>query len=123
VNSSVAIQGEHQTGPEDVVTPRPYLSAEQLAALTPWTLDAIEKLIKRGVLVRGVHYFQPLGRRTKLIFKWEAVTALIEGLPVPSTEPTVVDEARTQQPRLVSVRAKRTIDVEKATTDLQRMLG
>lgn len=109
--------------PADIAMLRPYLSAEQVTAVTPWTLDAIEKMVTRGVLVRGVHYFQPLGRRTRLIFKWDAVIAFIEGRPVPGTEQTVVDEASTRGPRLVAARPKRAIDVEKATTDLQRMLG
>jgi len=102
-------------------TGRPYLSAEQLAALTPWSVGAIEKMVKRGVFVRGVHYFQPLGRRSRLIFKWEAVAAMIEGRPVHGDAQPVVDDSRVTA--LHSVPAKRTIDVEKATTDLQRLLG
>lgn len=57
---------------------RAYLNAEQLAAITPWSADAIEKMVRRGVLKLGVHYFQPQGRGTKLIFKWAAICEFIE---------------------------------------------
>jgi hypothetical protein len=59
--------------------PREYLNAEQLAAVTPWSRKAIERLVARGVLVRGVHYFQPQGPRTPLIFKWSEIVLFIEG--------------------------------------------
>ena len=98
----------------------PYLSAEQLCELTPWTPDALEKLIRRGVLKRGVHYFQPLGRRSRLFFKWTTIQALIEGRSVPSETEPVIDEP--QPPALKAVPTRRVIDVEKTTTDLQRLL-
>jgi hypothetical protein len=65
------------------VTPRPYMSVAQLAAVTPWTPKSIARLVARGVLVRGVHYFTlpGTGRRKKLIFKWERIVELIEGVP------------------------------------------
>jgi hypothetical protein len=72
--------------------PRAYLTAEQLAALTPWSLAAINAMVRRGQLVRGVHWFQPAGHRGLRIFKWEAITAYIEGgsaeaaAPAPLTE-------------------------------------
>jgi hypothetical protein len=99
---------------------RPYLFVEQLASLTPWSVDAIEKMVRRGPLVRGIHYFQPTGKRGRLIFKWTAIVALIEGLPVHSEPELVVDEPRPPALRSVPARA---IDVEKATTDLQRLLS
>jgi hypothetical protein len=55
------------------------MNAEQLATVTPWSRKAIERLVARGVLVRGVHYFQPQGPRTPLIFKWSAIVMFIEG--------------------------------------------
>lgn len=100
---------------------RPYLSVEQLADLTPRSPDAIDKMVRRRVLKRGVHYFQPLGRRTKLIFKWAAIAALIEGRPVPGETVTVVD--RTNAGGGTSRAPARVIDVEKAETDLQRLLA
>jgi hypothetical protein len=61
------------------VTPREYLNAEQLAAVTPWSKKAIAHMVEKGVLVRGVHYFQPQGPGTRLLFKWSAIVAFIEG--------------------------------------------
>jgi hypothetical protein len=70
---------------------REYLYAEQLAAVAPWSVDAIEKMVRRGTFTRGVHYFQPHGRGTKLIFKWSAIVALIEdGAEPPTGEGHVV---------------------------------
>lgn len=54
---------------------KPYLSIAELAALTPWTEQAIRTMISRGVLREGEHYFH-VGRRP--VFKWEAVVAFIE---------------------------------------------
>ena len=85
---------------------RAYLSAEQLAALTPWSVGAIEKMVSRGVLRRGVHWFQPLGRRTRLVFKWTAIVALIEG-----------GGAADPGGR------RGELDVERATEELRGMLG
>jgi len=93
---------------------RPYVSAQQLAELTPWTPDAIEKMVRRGVLRRGMHYFQPGGRRTQLIFKWSAIEDLIEGRVIPGQTTSVLEDA----PR----RVVRELDVEKATKELQSLL-
>ena len=60
------------------MTPRQYLSADQLAQQTPWSVDALEKMIQRGELRRGVHWFQPRGPGTQRIFKWSAIAAWIE---------------------------------------------
>jgi len=54
---------------------KPYLSIAELAALTPWTEQAIRTMISRGVLREGEHYFH-VGRRP--VFKWQAVVAFIE---------------------------------------------
>jgi hypothetical protein len=62
---------------------RAYLSAEQLAAVTPWSVDAIEQMVRRGVFVRGIHYFQPQGPRSHRLFKWAAIAAWIEGEGAP----------------------------------------
>ena len=59
---------------------KPYLYIEELAALTPWTAQAIRKKVQRGELRAGVHYFQE-NYRARLIFKWEAIVQLIEGQP------------------------------------------
>jgi hypothetical protein len=62
----------------EAAAPPAYLSAEQLALQTPWSVDALEKMIQRGELRRGVHWFQPKGPGTQRIFKWSAIAAWIE---------------------------------------------
>jgi hypothetical protein len=54
---------------------KPYVSAQELADLTPWTENAIKNMIRRGVLREREHYFH-VGRR--LVFRWDAIVALIE---------------------------------------------
>jgi hypothetical protein len=91
---------------------REYLSAEQLSEVTPWSLSAIEKMVTRGILQRDVHYFQPFGRRTQLVFKWSAIVALIEGDCMKS------DETHSKH----EVERRGEIDVEKAKAGLGRLL-
>jgi hypothetical protein len=95
---------------------REYLDIAQLATATPWTADAIEKMVRRRVLTLGVHYFQPFGPRTKLLFKWSAIVRLIEdgGARLVSAPDTLGGGRSTP---------RRRIDVEKATTGLHRLLG
>ncbi len=100
---------------EPVPTPRPYLSADQLAALTPWSVDAIRRMVQRGVLRRDVHYFQPLGRGTQLIFKWYAIVGLIELVDRP-------DADAAGAPPAVVPRRKKEPDVEGAIAAFQRLL-
>ena len=90
--------------------PKPYLYADELAALTPWSVEAIRKKVQRGELRRGVHYFQEQ-HRERLIFKWAAIVEAIERGP----------ESRTDA-RVPHVNGK-VIDVEKATAGLRRLLG
>ena len=54
---------------------KPYLSMDELADLTPWSKDAIKKLMKRETLQRGRHWFH-FGRR--IVFKWSEIVSLIE---------------------------------------------
>ena len=119
ITSSGASSPSQASAPAGARDDRVYLSAEQLAARTPWTVDAIEKLVQRGVLTKGRHYFQ-LGRRTQRIFKWSAIVDLIEGRPAPNGDQPMLDQGRPRTP--ASSPARRVIDVEKATTDLQRLL-
>jgi hypothetical protein len=65
------------------VISREYLNVEQLAAVTPWSRKAIAHMVEKGVLVRGVHYFQPQGPGTRLVFKWSAIVTFIEGSAAP----------------------------------------
>jgi hypothetical protein len=87
---------------------RPYLSAEQLATVTPWSVNAIWKMVGRGMLRRNVHYFRPLGRRREIVFKWSAIVALIEG-----SEQTEAEQPGT----------RKGMDVQQAAHDLERLLG
>jgi hypothetical protein len=109
------------TGEHSAIDARVYLSAEQLAARTPWSTDAIEQMVRRGVLKANVHFFQPFGRRSQRLFKWDAIVELIEGLSARCAPQPVIDRARAaaQEPNRTTAR----IDVEKATTDLQLLLA
>lgn len=88
-------------------TPKPYLYAEQLAELTPWSVEAINTKVKRGELRHGVHYFQEYGRGRR-IFKWAAIVDAIEGREAPSGQGTTTQGVET--------------DYAKATAELQRLL-
>jgi hypothetical protein len=88
----------------------PYLSIEQLAALTPWSVEAIRRRMRRGFFRSGVHFFQPAGPRREVIFKWGAVQELIER---GSVAVSIVKPVRGR---------RRTIDVEKATAELRGLL-
>ena len=57
------------------VHPKPYLSIRELAALTPWTEQAIRTMMARGALKEGEHFFH-VGRRT--VLKWDAIVGFIE---------------------------------------------
>ena len=71
--------------PRDARIPlKPYVSIEELAGLTPWSLQAIRSMIKRRVFTEDVHFFR-LGRR--ILFKWNAVVDLIEHRTPPSPNP------------------------------------
>ena len=89
---------------------KPYVSVAELAALTPWSESAIRTMIARGVFQRGIHYFQPAGRKGQIVFRWDAVVRYIEGEPTVPTQGirladgTVVDleEAEKQARRLLA---------------------
>lgn len=98
---------------------RPYLSIQQLAEVTPWTVGAIRKMVARGVLKRGLHYFQPLGRRRELVFKWAAIEQLIEGQAIRCPAATMVEDTQGSRPAT----AHKGIDVEQATASFERLLG
>jgi hypothetical protein len=68
-------EGSVATGATPGLKPKPYLSIEELSALTPWTEQAVRSKIKRGDFIADVHFFR-IGRR--IIFKWDAVVNLIE---------------------------------------------
>ena len=92
------------------MTPKPYLYAHELAALTPWSVEAIHKKVRRGKLRRGVHYFQEQ-HRGRLIFKWPAIVELIENV-----------DRRGDVPGAACGKGK-VLDVEKATAGLRKLLA
>ncbi len=89
-----------------------YLSIEQLAARTPWSVEAIYRMIRRNILRRGAHYFQPQGPRTHLIFKWSAIVAFVE---------TNGQVAAPPGPAVGRATREGILDVEPATAALQRL--
>jgi hypothetical protein len=96
-------------------TVREYVHIEELEQRTPWTREAVKALIRRGVLVRGKHYFQPSGPHGRLIFKWSAVVELIEASGRENAG--VVETMRRRRRGPVG------IDVEEATARARRLLG
>jgi hypothetical protein len=90
-----------------------YLSAEMLAEVTQWTVEAIDAKRKRGELVKGQHWFQRGGPGTEVTFKWSAIVALIEGAG--SERPPAAPAARGK-------RRRRRLDVEKAKEAIVRGL-
>lgn len=90
--------------------PKPYMYGDELAEVTPWSVDAIEKMVARGVLRRGVHWFQPGGRR---VFKWKAIVELIEG---------DFEKASTAAATRVPARRRVLVNVQEATERLRRVL-
>jgi hypothetical protein len=102
--------------PPHVAAP-PYLSTDQLAQLTPWTIEAINTMRKRAVLKRGVHYFQPAGKHGQVIFKWAAVVELIEGSAC--SQRNVVDTPQS----VIALANGKIIHVEEATERANRLLS
>lgn len=49
-----------------------YLTTDQLAERIHYDPRTIRNQLKDSVLIEGVHYFRPFGRR-KLLFIWEAI--------------------------------------------------
>ncbi len=93
---------------------REYLYIEHLDGLTPWTREAIETMVRRGVFRRGVHYFQPGGRRGRIIFKWSKVVEFIEQAIAAADAPVVEHTASADADGS---------HVEHATKALRRLLG
>lgn len=55
---------------------KPYLSLAELSREIPFSEQAIRALMHRGELRDGEHYFR---RGRRLVFKWAAIEAWIEG--------------------------------------------
>lgn len=91
--------------------PPEYLSVRQLAKCTPWSEDAIRTMVARGHLRSGVHFFQPHGPRTRLLFKWAAIVAFIETPPDKPYESSLV------------LANGMVVDLEEAAKTLHRLHG
>jgi hypothetical protein len=108
---SARLEGE---GSSRCSAPKPYLYAEELAAVTPWSVEAIRKMTARGVLKLGVHCFQPGGAGSRVIYKWETIREMIEGR----------DRERLEKPEPVPRRPRKVeLDVEEATARLRSLLS
>jgi hypothetical protein len=57
-----------------------YLTARELAERIKYKPNVINNMLKDSVLLEGIHYVRPFGRR-KVLYLWEAVehTMLIGG--------------------------------------------
>lgn len=49
-----------------------YLTAKELAERIKYKPTVINNMLKDSVLIEGVHYIRPFGRR-KVLYLWEAV--------------------------------------------------
>lgn len=94
---------------------KPYLYIEELAELTPWSVQAINTKVRRGELRRNVHYFQE-HHRGRLIFKWDAIVQAIEGAALRAAA-SRGEYRRDSEP---TPRGK-AMDIEKAKAELQRL--
>jgi hypothetical protein len=56
-----------------------YLTARELAERIKYKPNVINNMLKDSVLLEGVHYIRPFGRR-KVLYLWEAVErAMLDG--------------------------------------------
>lgn len=56
-----------------------YLTAKELAERIKYKPTVINNMLKDSVLIEGVHYIRPFGRR-KVLYLWEAVEqAMLSG--------------------------------------------
>lgn len=78
---------------------RQFMSAKQLAEVGPWSEEGIKRMVSRGTLQKGTHWFQPGGPRTRMIFDWLAIQRFIrdEAEPAP---PHVVRLANGKEVRI-----------------------
>jgi len=55
-----------------MTTQTTYLTTEELAQRIKYDSRTIRNQLKDSVLLEGVHYFRPFGRR-KILYLWEAI--------------------------------------------------
>lgn len=61
-----------------------FLTTEQLADRIKYDPRTIRNQLKDSVLLEGVHYVRPFGRR-KILYIWEAIERDMMSMPVSST--------------------------------------
>jgi len=69
-----------------------YLSTDQLAGRLPYSPRTIRDDLKDSVLIEGIHYIRPFGRR-KILYIWEAIESdLLNGFKPQVEAPIPVKE-------------------------------
>ena len=58
-----------------------YLTTEELSSRIKYDCRTIRQQLKDSVLLEGVHYIKPFGRR-KILFVWEAVEEAMLSTPI-----------------------------------------
>jgi hypothetical protein len=59
--------------------PEEYLDIQQLAERIPFSVRSIETAIQEGYLVKGVHFYQPMGPKGKRVFFMSAIEKWLKG--------------------------------------------
>lgn len=78
-----------------VTEAKPYIAYGDFPSLTPFSEQAIKNAVHRRELKEGVHFFR---RGRRVIFKWSAVEAWIEGrVAETSEEPVDLAPVRTRR--------------------------
>jgi len=76
------------------VTPKTYLTTDELAAIIKYDARTIRERLKDSVLLEGKHYIRPFGGR-KILFIWERIEqdmgllSAREGIMVPMANGSV----------------------------------
>jgi hypothetical protein len=63
--------------------PSTYLTTEELSARIKYDARTIRNQLKDSVLLEGVHYIRPFGRR-KILYIWEAIQRDMERMSRPA---------------------------------------
>jgi hypothetical protein len=56
----------------EVIMSKTYLSTDQLSERIPYSVRTIRDQLKDSVLLEGIHYIRPFGRR-KIFYIWEVI--------------------------------------------------
>lgn len=66
-----------------VQVPATYLTTDELAARIKYDARTIRDQLKDSVLLEGVHYIRPFGRR-KILYIWEAIQRDMQNMSRPA---------------------------------------